>query len=307
MSAKSSLMQKAFRSGNDMDNDKDWLTSGLIFVGYRDLDIVKIANRVAHSFEALEEKVTSVRILSDICALVSTNDHVMRLAICEDIEIATLQDPAEYFLAVQIKSNQDATGGPGKTPLQIDAILAHTLTLLHWALSPDYVKWVGRTDILSSTDFIKATTQPDMQENAKLEKRMTSPSRAKTLPEIEKTADILQQRLLACQTVSNQDQARESDLRAIFQENYPTEPTRTEIVVEAIKQSDLLRLSAWFMSFSVFLFCIPVGVALIIFNLIKGEDLRLSSQTAALTGTFVTFNIYGTTAQAMETIQHLVG
>lgn len=237
----------------------------------------------------------------------------MRLAICEDIEIATLQNPAEFFLAVQIKSNRDETDGLGKEPLQIDAILAHSLTLLHWALSPDYVKWIGRTDILSSTDFIKATTQPDHQENMELENqlacpsRLASPSRAKALPEIEETADILQQRLLARQTVSNQDLASESDLRAIFQENYPTEATRIETVVETIKQSDLLRLSAWFLSFAVFLFCIPVGLALIIFNLIMGEDLRLSSQTAALTGTFVTFNVYGTTAQAMETLQHIVG
>ncbi|WP_120501373.1 hypothetical protein [Roseovarius sp. EL26] len=290
-----------------MDNDKDWLTSGLVFLGYRDLDIVKIANRVAHSFEALEEKVTSVRVLSDICAIVSTADHVVRLAICEDIEIATLQTPAEFFLAVQIKPNLDETGIPGSTPLKTDSVLAHTLTLLHWALSPDYVKWIGRTAVLSSADFIKATTQPEDHESLVLQQGTTPVSRAKVLPEIEETADILQQRLLARQSVTDQDHARNSDLRAIFQENYPTESNRAAIVVNAIRHSDLQRLSAWLMSFSVSLFCLPIGLALIVFNLIKGEDLRLSSQAAALTGTFIAFNAYGTTAQAMGAIQHLVG
>ena len=290
-----------------MDNEKDWLTSGLVFLGYRDLDIVKIANRVVHSFEGLDEKVTSVRVLSDVCAIVSTCDHLVRLAICEDIEIATLQTPAEFFLAVQIKSNLDETGKPGSTPMQIDSVLAHTLTLLHWSLSPDYVKWIGRTAILSSTDFIKATTRPENQENIPLQKDPAMTSRAKELPEIEETADILQQRLLARQVVADQEHARDSDLRAIFQENYPTETTRVAVVVDAIKHSDLQRLSAWLMAFSVFLFCVPVGIALIIYNLIKGENLRLSSQAAALTGTFVTLNVYGTTAQAMETIQVLVG
>ena len=54
------------------------------------------------------------------------------------------------------------------------------------------------------------------------------------------------------------------------------------------------------------LVALPVGVALLLVNLIKGENLRLSSQTAALTGTFVAFQSVGLTASAVAILQQLI-
>ncbi|MBZ0122476.1 MAG: hypothetical protein K8F31_01155, partial [Roseovarius sp.] len=77
--------------------------------------------------------------------------------------------------------------------------------------------------------------------------------------------------------------------------------------LEDIETTAPLRLSAWLISFAVALFALPVGVMLLILNLAKGENLRLASQTAALTGTFIALQSYGTMAHAMNTLQGLIG
>jgi hypothetical protein len=61
------------------------------------------------------------------------------------------------------------------------------------------------------------------------------------------------------------------------------------------------------LSIAVALLCLPVGVALAVINLLRGENLRLASQTAALTGTFVTLQATGAVAQATQVIQTVLG
>jgi hypothetical protein len=54
------------------------------------------------------------------------------------------------------------------------------------------------------------------------------------------------------------------------------------------------------------LLCLPVGITLLLINMLRGENLRLSSQTAALTGTFITLQATGSMAQAADTLQMLL-
>lgn len=63
------------------------------------------------------------------------------------------------------------------------------------------------------------------------------------------------------------------------------------------------RLSAWLLTYAVMLLAFPVGLFLFLMTVFKGENPRLASQTAALTGTFLSFQTFGTTAQAMEAMQ----
>ena len=76
---------------------------------------------------------------------------------------------------------------------------------------------------------------------------------------------------------------------------------------EDIVRAAPLRLSAWMLSFAVALFALPLGVMLLVLNCAKGENLRLASQTAALTGTFIGFQTFGTTAHAMTALQGFIG
>ena len=61
------------------------------------------------------------------------------------------------------------------------------------------------------------------------------------------------------------------------------------------------------MSIAVAVYALPVGLPLLIINLVKGENLHLSSQTAALTGTFIALQSSGSMAQAMGVVDRLLG
>lgn len=57
--------------------------------------------------------------------------------------------------------------------------------------------------------------------------------------------------------------------------------------------TDRLRLATWMMTLTVSIFALPLGAALAIINLFKGEDLRLTAQVMALTGLIVTEATFG--------------
>ena len=54
------------------------------------------------------------------------------------------------------------------------------------------------------------------------------------------------------------------------------------------------------LSISVALFFLPLGILLALVNLLRGEDLRLTGQTLALTGLLVTLNTTGATADVLR-------
>ncbi len=282
-------------------------SAGLIFQGLRDLDIVKIGNRVSNAFEALEENVTGVRILSNDRACISSLNHNVTVSVLEDYMVDGLPSPAPLVVELTINSQDDQSGD---CPHQ-DTVLAHALKSLHWTLSADQVKWVTPGAILSSADFVMATTQPDLHEQA-VEPEMSvsrTPSgvveRRYILPSIDETNDQLQDTLTQ-KAVLSIESGKQGGLYAAFLSDI--ESIGKADPDEAIREKTAaLRLSAWMVSFTVMIFALPVGAALLVFNILKGENLRLSAQAAALTGTFITLDAHGATAQTMALLNGLIG
>lgn len=282
-------------------------SAGLIFQGLRDLDIVKIGNRVSNAFEALEENVTGVRILSNDRACISSLNHNVTVSVLEDHMIDGLPGPAPLVLELTISSH-DALDGASPHP---DTVLAHALKSLHWTLAADQVKWVTPGAILSSADFVMATTQPEAVDPLP-EPRMSvsrTPSgvveRRYSLPNIDETNDQLQDTLTQ-KAVLSIESGKHSRLYAAFLSDIQS-IGHADPDEEIREKTAALRLSAWMVSFTVMLFALPVGAALLVFNVLKGENLRLSAQAAALTGTFITLDAHGATAQTMELVQGLIG
>lgn len=285
--------------------------AGLVFTSCRDLDIVEIANHAAGCIEGLGHRITGTHILSDSRARVITDQIELTLSAEEDIVFSTLPAPAGAFLSVRLIA-RDATR---TTRFTRDSVLARTLQKLHELLDPDYVKWTGSDVLLSAADFARAVglTPPRPAADGRIRpRRVTSHKR---LPDIEETNDTLQRR------ISDQDPAifgnasTPDRLRKVFTEDWIDPDLLAEQAAAEAQARDLediettapLRLSAWLISFAVALFALPVGVMLLILNLAKGENLRLASQTAALTGTFIALQSYGTMAHAMNTLQGLIG
>lgn len=283
--------------------------AGLVFTSGRDLDIVEIANHAAGCIEGLGHRITGTHILSDTRARVITDQIELTLSAEEDVSFATLPAPAGMFLSVRIAARDAAQ----LTRFTRDSVLARTLQKLHELLEPDYVKWNGSDVLLAATDFARAVGLRQPRPTGKVRPRRVISH--KRLPDIEETNDTLQRR------ISNQDPAifgnatTPDRLRKVFTEDWIDPDLVAEQAAAEAQARDMedietaapLRLSAWLISFAVALFALPVGVMLLILNLAKGENLRLASQTAALTGTFIALQSYGTMANAMNAIQGLIG
>lgn len=276
-------------------------TAGLIFTDFRDLDIVEIANLVTGSFEALGHRVTGTHVISDSRASITTTHHEFDLVTREDVDVSALPDPAASYLAVAI-----ARTGAGGSTFARDSLLARVLQTLFSALKPDYVKWIDTDVVLTSADFARATG---------LAPEARRPVSTCKLPDVEETNDLLQQRISDHDPAIFGNVSSPERLREIFDENWvdpgklAAEAAADARAREEADIEDLAprRLSAWMMSFAVTLFALPVGVTLMVLNMSKGENLRLTSQAAALTGTFIALQTFGSTAHAMSALQGILG
>lgn len=276
----------------------------------RDVDIVAAANHVASVFEAMDYRIIGVHILSDDRAQVSTDSYDLVLELNEDVPTHLSEGTAPFILSLLLAGNSDRR----VSHFARDAILARCLQALNEAFQPDFVQWTETGAMLPSESFAMATKGKAANEAGLATNTKETATRHKTLPDVEATNAVLQDR------ISNHDpdifdsQSSPDRLREIFSDGWidPELVAAQEAAdayareMEDIEDAAPLRLSAWLMSFSVALIALPVGIALLIINLAKGENLRLSSQTAALTGTFVAFQTLGTTANAMEVIQNFL-
>ena len=114
-------------------------------------------------------------------------------------------------------------------------------------------------------------------------------------PGIEETNELLQGRLTT-KDASGTEAEQEDNLRDIFRISADDIGFVPEVKEDIREKTAPLRLLVWILSITIALFALPVGAALMVVNLLRGENLRLSSQAAALTGTFVAFQTFDTTA-----------
>ena len=293
-----------------MSTATNWLSSGLAFLGTRSVDIVAVSNRVSNTFDTLGQAVSGIRILSDGSAQVSSQHHEIKVELHEGYRLTGLGQPVALYLSVEAarRTNEPPEGTPA-----LDSLLAHALKALQRMLSADYVQWTQPGMLLNNADFVMATTQiqdvPVRPRRVETDRSATAEHRCQRLPSIEETNERLQKRLTQREALEATG-AEPDQLRAIFAACDAAEAKEagddTSSGVEDIREETApLRLAVWMMSFIIALFALPVAAALIVVNLVKGENLRLASQTAALTGTFVAFQAYGTTAQAMTVLQSI--
>ncbi|MEQ8876951.1 MAG: hypothetical protein RIC49_11145 [Phycisphaerales bacterium] len=298
-------------NGLIMTTGNTWATAGLAFSRFRPLDIVEIANHVVGSFEALGHRVLGSHILSGNRALVTTEQLELYLTTKENVSLAALPAPSPAYLAVAVASKDDRR----TSTFSRDSALARVLQKLCSELTPDFVKWIDTDVVLSAADFARAT---GLSPAAPAQPRKITPRRvtcAGTLPDIEETNDLLQRRITSQDPAIFDHAASPDRLRRVFTENWvdpdilASEAAAEKVArdKEDIERAAPLRLSAWMLSFAVALFALPLGIMLLVLNCAKGENLRLASQTAALTGTFIGFQTFGTTAHAMTALQGFIG
>jgi hypothetical protein len=276
----------------------------------RDVDIVAVANLVAGSFEATGHRVTGIHILSDTTAQVSADHHACSLDIREDVSLPGSSDRASVFISLRLLS--PAKGQ--RAQFARDALLARALQALNDDLNPNFVQWIDSDLLLPGQTFAAATRTGKAVRTIKAdvaERRIRS---TKALPDVETTNAVLQDRISQHDPIIFDMQSSPERLKQIFSEGWIDPGVLADKAaeeayareIEDIEQEAPLRLSAWMFSFAVTFLALPIGVALLILNLAKGENLRLASQTAALTGTFVALQAVGATAETVTALQNLV-
>lgn len=290
-----------------------WQSGGLIFLGMKDLDVVSVGNRVSNTLDALGEAMSGVRVLSDYHVQIVSNTLIVKIALLEDKEIRSVGRTAAAYLSIRIAPRRDEAG---RRSMRGDAVLAFLLRALNRTLAPDYIQWMEAETVISHADFATATAQlrdPETDRRAERDAGAgdtgTGSRRARSLPRIEAAEDGLYQRFeeKSATAATPHDEQLEYSLRSIFRQ--PADELAGARIAETEDECETLpamRLSAWFLSFAVALFALPMGAALIVYSLLRGENLRLTSQAAALTGIFVALQAFGTTAQAADVITTLL-
>ncbi len=290
-----------------MANSTHRVTAGLVFLGTRSFDIVRIGNRISMVLDWLGEQTTGLRVLSDCAAHLHSDHFVLRIEIHQEYKLTALDQPAEHFLALSL-SHTDPEASP-QTQLAL-SILAHVLRALHSTLAPDYVQWIHPLALLSHAEFLEAITFQDEHEapapQAEIVPLPTATTARCRLPDIDTTHQALHARFVSESDAMPGDRMTGA-LRAVFRDNL--EPAdAAAFQSDNIRESTApLRLSVWIVTITLGLFALPVAAALAIINLMRGENLRLASQTAAMTGLFLTLQVHGATAQALQTVQDLLG
>lgn len=305
--------------GAAMTKSAGKLRAGLVFLGLRNFDIVRIGNRVCATLDRLDEQIAGFRVLSDTSVTLRTASYSLHIDIETDRIVPSLEKPAAHFIALTLLRSETAPDmTPGTDGDLALSIMAHALHTLHVTLAPDYVQWVDPMAVLSSADFRMATTlsedelasEPPQEVRASPRQVMAAatpePPRRESLPDIEETNAVLLARLIE-KDGTNGPHATDGVLRAVFRETQPRLSGNDGNVRIDRDKNALLRLSVWLFTITLGMFALPVAAALVVFNVLRGENLRLTSQTAALTGTFIALQATGSTAQAMITVQTLLG
>ncbi|MBE0454206.1 hypothetical protein [Roseovarius autotrophicus] len=275
------------------------VTAGLIFLGNRPFDMAAMVCRVGDTLERLDARVRERRCLSEELAVIRTGDLDCRLRIAGACHVARVDKTAAQRLMVTLMCE----GPQPSDQRRMQAMIAHLLADLQGVLAPDFVQWTDPDAVLTRAEFCAAVTgtaalptPPRMASNIKRKR--------KQLPDVESAYAALCEHMPE-NTIPGDDQSRLDALRAAFREPDPA-PEPHEETASVREPTAPLRLAVWMMTITLGLFALPAAAALVVFNLLRGENLRLTSQVSALTGFFMVLSTTGQIAQAAELVQSLV-
>lgn len=205
------------------------------------------------------------------------------------------------------------------------ALALATLELAQ-VLDPDFVQWLQPDMMLQTSSFLsvlekvtpRRVSAADRARNAATDRRrrpapvasfsQTQANRVSRLfPDIEDTCERLEERSKEQTPAAKDDNSSLPYLRAVFRQNDDTAAAEAETPAPVVtdEPGTVSRLATWAISLTVALISLPVGLTLMVYNLLRGEDLRLACYALALTGFFVGMSSLGLTQRAFETITAL--
>lgn len=221
------------------------------------------------------------------------------------------------------------------------ALALATLELAQ-VMDPDFVQWLQPDMMLQTSSFLsvlekvtpRRVTAADTERDAAAERRkrpspvlpfsQAQANRVSRLfPDIDVTCERLETQTAAEAAAANpepkDDKSTLAYLRAVFlRQDTPADDavTGADTAVDTEQATDaaddlppepstVSRLATWAVSLVVALISLPVGLALMMYNLFRGEDLRLALTALALTGLFTGLVTAGIAEKAITALASL--
>lgn len=285
-----------------MTNTTHTVQAGLVFMGRKSFDIAAIACGIADVLERLGERVEERRCDSDVQASVRTRNIICRLRLVEGHPLPRIEEIPAHILELRIDRGAQSEA---HAETSSETLIAYLLAGLQPTLAPDYVQWVDPNAVLTRTEFRTAVANTAAMP-APARRAAAVTRQPKRLPDVEATYAQLRATITGA-SCGRTEEGRLDALRAAFRDPDPSEADARLAEDDIREPTAPLRLSVWMLTIATGLFVPPVAVALAVINLLRGENMRLTSQTVALTGTFMVLATYGQIAQAAQLVQALGG
>ncbi len=141
-----------------MNRGSERVSSGLVFLGMKDIDIVEVGNRISSTFESLRQQVNGIRILSENSSQISTSFHQVRLVLHQDCRIKSLGKLPATFLSLRIVQRGTT---PGYETVNSHTVLAHLLRSLHKMLMCRFRQMDGPQAYFNGAEFMTLTAPLD--------------------------------------------------------------------------------------------------------------------------------------------------
>ncbi|MGR1580492.1 hypothetical protein ACSSNL_03400 [Thalassobius sp. S69A] len=149
-----------------------------------------------------------------------------------------------------------------------------------------------------------APVRPIPPEGAHTARPAPAPKAAR-FPDVDLTSRRLEQEY----DTRNRDTLGQADLHELsdLRSNFHDEDAALEAAGIASARNTVARMATWFVAITVGIFSLPLAAFLMVCNLFRGEDFRLSAQALSLTGLFTALNANGATAEVAQILSKFTG
>ena len=178
---------------------------------------------------------------------------------------------------------------------QMQLTLAKITALLADRHEPESIVWLDTNVRIPTADFLEAMA-PKTPE-AQQPRRVTSTAPAKRARPALRSQPSLPANYNGAPDAPQKHDAHVQAYEANIRDAMLREASETELAEfegEAPAQTTEARLSAWAVSIAVASFSLPLAAPVVIYNVARGEDVRVASLAMGLVGLFATLDVQGT-------------
>ncbi|MYM54188.1 hypothetical protein [Thalassovita mangrovi] len=312
-----------------MEKDVYRYSAGLVFLDEKRTEEAELSNALQGVLEARGQRIQSVNVLeNDLLRIVTDTlelDLTPPLHPNEMVFGAEDDDGivpyADMLIGLSLTLRDDTDAGdsdPADIEHSLKSYLAEMTSRVATLTEPDFVLWLRPSDLLETSEFLKAATQ--------IKPRKVRRTAAEAKPRHARPAPILlpQPRAATGAAASNVTHAaakRFPEIQTASRSLETEYERRTHVCDSQIDAADLrsaiypptddaqdannsfaMRMASWVLVTTVGLFFLPVAVLLTFANVVRGEDFRLAAHTLALTGMMMALNTSGALADTMSMI-----